>query len=115
MLKKAIALSVVLSVIILIILNASSIISFFQGSPYRRVVVSEGQLSVENFGSESSPKPINFIKEGVYLYVTAGLTLEDMKTYVPTKGDTYHINGFDIIVSEVHSDWFLLLVKPEWQ
>jgi len=112
MLKKTIIITVVLSVLAICILNFPSIISFFQG--YRKVIVSEGQVSVENFGSENSPKAISFWKEGRQLYVMAGLKLQDMKTYQPVNGAVYHVNGFEIVVSEVHEDWFVLLVKTEW-
>jgi hypothetical protein len=115
MLKKAIITGVILTAIFVCLLNASTILSFFQGSPYRKVVVSEGQVSVENFGTEESPKGISFTKEGKYLYVMAGLSPQDMKAYVPTNDDVYYLNGFEIVVSEVHQDWFILLVKPEWK
>jgi hypothetical protein len=113
MLKKAIIIGAILSAVLICILNASTIISFFQGS-YRKVIVSEGQVSVENFGSENSPKTISFWKEGKYLYVMAGLQLQDMKTYQPVNGAVYHVNGFEVVVSEVREDWLVLLVKPEW-
>lgn len=113
MLKKAIIIGAILSAVLICILNASTIISFFQGS-YRKVIVSEGQVSTENFGSENSPKTITFTKDGKHLYVMAGLELQDMKTYEPVKAAVYHENGFEIVVSEVHEDWLVLLVKPEW-
>jgi len=112
-LNRVIIIGVVVSVVAIVILNASTITSFLQG--YRKVIVSEGQLSIENFGSENSPKAITFIKDGKYLYVTAGLTVQDIRTYVPVNGAVYHTNGFEIVVSEVHQDWFVLLVRPEWE
>jgi len=114
MLKKAIIIGAILSAVLVCILTASTIISFFQGSSYRKVIVLEGQVSIENFGSENSPKTITFTKDGKYLYVMAGLGLQDMKTYEPVKAAVYHENGFEIVVSEVHEDWLVLLVKPEW-
>ena len=94
------------------VLNASAIFFFFQG--YRKVIVTEGQVSLENYGSDSSPRTISFMKEGKYLYVYAGLGLDDSRIYTPAKDVIYHLNGFEIVVSEVQSDWFILFVKPEW-
>ncbi len=112
-LKNVMLIGIAATVIAIFIVNSSTIISFLQG--YKKVVVSEGQVSIENFGSENSPKTITFTKEGKYLYVMAGLTLQDLKTYVPANGVVYHLNGFEIVVSEVHQDWFVLLVRPEWE
>jgi hypothetical protein len=112
-LKKVIIIGVVIAAVTIIILNASAVIFFFRG--YGKVIVSEGQVSLENFGSETSPKTITFMKEGKYLYVMAGLTLQDMETYQPADGAVYHVNGFEVVVSEVHQDWFAIFVKPEWK
>lgn len=111
-LRKAIIAGVVLTAVAVILLNASIIIPLFQGC--RKVIVSEGQLSIENFGTESSPRVISFIKDDKILYVTAGLTVQDIRTYVPFNGAVYHVNGFEIVVSEVHQSWFVLLVRTEW-
>ena len=112
-LKKVIIIGVIMAAVAIFILNSSAIIFFFQG--YRKVIVSEGQVSIENFGSENSPKTITFMKEGKYLYVLAGITSMDIQKYIPVNGMVYHVNGFEIVVSEVHQDWFVVLVKPEWE
>ncbi|MBZ5529679.1 MAG: hypothetical protein LAN71_17495 [Acidobacteriia bacterium] len=112
MLKKVVSISVVLSVVVVLCILFLPLVINFQG--YRKVIVSEDQASAENFGSENSPKVISFVKKGSYLYVWAGLSVQ-METYQPVNGAVYHVNGFEIVVSEVHGDWFVLLVKAEWQ
>jgi hypothetical protein len=34
------------------------------------------------------------------------------KTLTPTQGQTYRILGIEVVVSEVHDDYIILLVKP---
>jgi len=108
MLKKAIITGVVLTVIVACILNASTIVSFFQGSAYTKVTVVEGQVSAVDFDD----KRYTFVKDGKYLFVSS---LADMATYTPSEGAVYHWAGIEIKVSEVYQDWFVLLVKPEWK
>lgn len=105
MLKKAIIVGAILTVVLV------CIILFFQGSSYGKVTVVEGQISSVNFDDKS----YTFFKDGKSLYVFAfAAELSETGIYIPVKGSIYHYMGIEIIVDEVEADWFVLLVKPEW-
>lgn len=108
--RKAIIVGAILTVVLVCIISASTIL-FLQGSSYGKVTVVEGQISSVKFDDKS----YTFAKDGKSLYVFAfAAELSETGIYIPVKGSIYHYMGIEIIVDEVEADWFVLLVKPEW-
>jgi len=100
-------------ILVVIILNGSIIFSalqnFVQRSEYTRVVVVTGQVAkVEFDGNEYS-----------FVYASNLITVETplpgfFRYYGPVEGAIYSDFGIEIVVSEVHSDYVVLLVKPRY-
>jgi hypothetical protein len=107
--KKIAVLSLIVIVAAICILNAQTILSFLSPSPYKKVTVVEGQITIVDFDDKS----YNLWKEGKNLYVGAQFNLP--ATYTPSQGAVYHWHGIEIVVSEIYEDWFVLFVKPEWK
>lgn len=99
-------------ILVVIILNGSIIFSalqnFMQRSEYTKVVVVRGQVAkVEFDGNEYS-----------FVYtrnqVTVLTPLYEFRYYGTVEGAIYSDLGIEIVVSEVYSDYIVLLVKPRY-
>jgi len=112
--KKIIALLIVIVIIGVFIWKApviiSSIQNYFIQASYTKIKVVEGQTTVVTFDDNKyffsykwGTPPDKFkVATGVLTY----------KNFPATKGSTYHAFGLEIVVSEVHPDYIILLVKP---
>lgn len=118
---KKIAILLVAVVIVAVILwNAPSLISFFQNYfsrlSYTKVTVVEGALGVtiEFNGNEYffAYKWGPFAPQDKFAVGTVGGL--NQKNYDAVEGATYQAFGLEIVVSEVHSDYIVLLVKPTY-
>lgn len=100
-------------ILVVIILNGPIILSALQNlmhrSEYTRVVVVTGQIAKVEFDGN----------EYTFTYADNQITVTTpipgyLRYYGPVEGAIYSDFGIDIVVSEVHSDFLVLLVKPRY-
>ena len=120
--KKVVALSVVAVILVVVLWNAPLIIStiqnYFAQFSYTEVRVLAGmpkdiEIEGNKYVFTYKCKDILFpdLSDDKF-YVFVGLTKEAYKGFPLIEGEKYDAFGIEIIVSKIHSDYIVLLVKP---
>lgn len=105
---KSVVLGVLIGLVVGLIIPIN-LLSLFSQSSYRKITLAEGQVATVEFDQNT----YGFTKEGDFIYVVSG-TLKQT-TLSATEGSVYKVFGIEIVVSEVHVDYVVLLVKPTYQ
>jgi len=120
--KKIVAFSVVAIILVAVLWNAPLIIStiqnYFAQFSYTKVKALAG--TPKDIEIEGNKYVFTYKYRDIFFpnlsddkfYVFVGLTKETYKGFPLIEGEKYEAFGIEIIVSEVHSDYIILLVKP---
>lgn len=115
--KKIIGLALVLIIVGALLWYAPTIISYVQNlasqSSYTKVTVVMGQVAVYEHDNNRYSFTYRYLDPSDSTYFTVNSYLQQ-KTFSTTEGATYTAFGIEIKVSEVHSDYIVLLVKPTY-
>lgn len=113
--KKIAVLLTFLVILFVIVLNGPIIYSAFQNfiqqSSYTKVTVVEGQVAEVEFDDNEYVFVIMGETSDRFLVITP---LGEAKLFDIVEDAVYSDLGIEIVVSEVHSDYIVLLVKPEY-
>jgi len=110
-LKKIATLLAFIAIIIVIVFNGpiySAFQNFMQPSPYTKVTAVRFQVAEVEFDDNK----YQFVYGSTYIMVITPLS--EFRFYDVVEGVVYSFPGIEIVVSEVHSDYIVLLVKPNY-
>jgi hypothetical protein len=87
----------------------STVQNYTSNSSYTRIVVVQGQVESYNQSDNRYVFGYTVTNQSSFFVMTAELTLQQFPI---TVGAIYTAFGLEMKVTEVHSDYFVLLVKP---
>ena len=120
--KKVVAFSVIVIILVAVLWNSPLIIStiqnYFAQFSYTKVKVLAGvpkdvEIEGNKYVFTYKYRDILFpdLSDDKF-YVFVGVTKETYKGFPLIEGEKYEAFGIEIMVSEVHSDYIILLIKP---